>query len=215
MISKVIIILLFLSFSLPAESTILCVGDSITEGSSHFSVYRYPLYQKLKNSGFKFSFVGSKQSKQDGIILKHNGYGGQNTHFLSSKIVEIYKANPADFVLLHSGHNSFAKNKPVAGIIASTKKIVESIHKINPRAIIIIAKVIPAGKLPKYSYIPALNEELDKLVDSQIVFTADMADGFDWKEDTIGDKVHPNKKGAEKMAQKWFEVLSSFKERFK
>ena len=213
---KSLFLIIFLTvLSAYGDTNILCVGDSITEGGGSFTVYRYPLYQKLKKAGFKFSFVGSKQSRHDGVVLNHNGYGGQNTQFLSSKISEIYKSNPADFVLLHSGHNGFAKNKPVPGIIASTKKIIESIHKINPKAVIIIAKVIPSGKLPKYSYIPALNEEIGKLADSQKVYTVDMAEGFNWKEDTIGDKVHPNKNGAEKMAQKWFDVLSSFKERFK
>lgn len=212
---RLCIIFLCLSFgTLFAESTILCIGDSITEGGKSFKVYRFPLNRMLKNAGFKYKFVGTKENSRDGISLKHNAYGGKNTAFLSSKIEEIYKANPADFVLLHSGHNSFAKDKPVSGIVSSTKNIISTIQKMNPKAVIIIAKVIPSGKLPKYSYIPELNRELSKLAIEPFILTVNMAEGFNWQEDTVGDKVHPNKNGAEKMAKKWFEVLSSFKYRF-
>lgn len=213
--TRVIFIVVFISsYSLFAESTILCIGDSITEGGTSFKVYRYPLNEMLKNAGFKYSFVGSKKNTQDGVSLKHNGYGGKNTRFLSENIEEIYKANPADFVLLHSGHNSFAKDKPVAGIISSTKQIISTIQRINPKAMILIAQVITSGKLPKYSYIPTLNKELNKLAIEPYVMTVDMADGFEWEKDTIADKVHPNKNGAQKMAKRWFEALSSFKYRF-
>ena len=214
MIRLIFIVAFISSNSLFAESTILCIGDSITEGGKSFKVYRFPLNKMLKNAGFKYSFIGTKKNSQDGVSLKHNGYGGKNTRFLSENIEDMYKTNPADFVLLHSGHNSFAKDKPVTGIISSTKQIISTIQKINPKAIILIAQVIPSGKLPKYSYIPKLNKELNKLAIEPYVMTVDMAEGFDWEKDTIADKVHPNKNGAKKMARKWFEALSSFKYRF-
>ena len=71
-----------------------------------------------------------------------------------------------------------------------------------------ISCVITSGKLPKYSYIPALNEALGKLAarldtPQQRVIAVNQADGFDWKTDTIEDKVHPNAQGAEKMAARW------------
>jgi len=39
------------------------------------------------------------------------------------------------------------------------------------------------------------------------VIAVNQSDGFDWKTDTIADKVHPNNHGAEKMATRWFEAL--------
>ena len=212
---SIFLFLLFLSFSLKAESTILCLGDSITEGGKSFKVYRFPLDKLLKDAGFKYKFVGSKENSQDGVSLKHNGYGGKNTQYLRDNIQEIYEANPADIVLIHSGHNSFAKDKPVSGIVAATKGIIKEIQKINPRALILIAEVIPSGKLPKYSYIPKLNKELKKLSVEPYIMTVNVARNFDWKKETIADKVHPNSQGAQKMAQAWFEVLSAFPEKFK
>jgi lysophospholipase L1-like esterase len=37
--------------------------------------------------------------------------------------------------------------------------------------------------------------------------TVDLATGFDVAADTIADRVHPNDRGAEKIAQRWAEVL--------
>ena len=208
------VILLF-SINSYSESTILCVGDSITEGGSSFNVYRFPLNKLLKEAGYKYKFIGSKSSSDGGPTLKHNGYGGKDTQFLRNNISKIYSENPADFVLLHSGHNSFAKNKPVPKIIKNTKEIIEEIQKINPGAVILIAQVIPSGKLPKYSYIPELNRELKKLSNGPNVHTVDVSKDFDWRTDTVSDKVHPNKQGAKKMASAWFGALKTFSERFK
>jgi len=78
----------------------------------------------------------------------------------------------------------------------------------------LVAQVIPSGKLPKYEYIPELNVELAKLparltTKESPVIGVNMVAGFDWRTDTIGDHVHPNSLGAEKMATKWFEALTN------
>ena len=82
----------------------------------------------------------------------------------------------------------------------------------NPTVIVLLAQVIPAGKLPKYSYLPELNAELAHLAaklhaPAQPVLLVDQATGFDWRTDTGGDFVHPNAAGGAKIAQRWFEAL--------
>ena len=59
--------------------------------------------------------------------------------------------------------------------------------------------MIPSGKLPKYSYIPELNEKIAEMVaglNSGQVFLVNQAQGFNWQDYTVHDKVHPNKAGA-------------------
>ena len=73
-------------------------------------------------------------------------------------------------------------------------------------------QAITSGKLPKYSYIPAVNTRLGEIAvelhtTAQPVIIVDQATGFDWTTDTITDKVHPNASGGEKMAQKFFDAL--------
>ena len=190
--------------------TIMGLGDSITEGSDYFTCYLYPLWEKLFTAGYQFDFIGPRESKCRIGTLRHCGFSGKNVEFLESKIDSIYRLYPADIVLLHAGHNHFAEEKPILGMIAAYKSIIRKMQSINPDVRILIAQVIPSGKLPKYSYIPELNEKIAEMVSelhSDHICLVNQAEGFDWKKYTIYDKVHPNKEGAEKMATVWFNAL--------
>jgi len=195
-----------------AEATaILALGDSITaRGDS----YRSVLVPALKDRGVEHEFIGPNEDS----ISRHAGYGGANTKFLLRISKDVYGKYPADIVMIHSGHNSFSKDEPVQGIIRDTKAIIETVRSINPKVTILLAQVISAGKLPKYSYIPELNLELEKLSkrlmskESKVILV-NQADGFDWKTDTIKDRVHPNASGARKMAAKWMAALLPLLER--
>lgn len=191
---------------------IMPVGDSITEGGKTFSTYRVPLWEKLAAAGYSFEFVGSRKSESSHGPLSHEGYSGKNAEFLSTAAVAVFKDHPADIVLIHSGHNHTVEEKPVAGIVAATEKMIRSFRELNPKVTVLLAQVITSGKLPKYSYIPELNEELATLAKrlntpAQPVILVNQAEGFDWTKDTVEDKVHPNVTGAEKIAAKWFDAL--------
>lgn len=191
---------------------LMAVGDSITAGADFFSNYRYPLWEKLFAAGYVVEFVGTQTSATRVGPLAHEGYGGKNTEFLAATVPANFRAHPADIVLLHSGHNHFAEEQPVPGIVAATERLVAAFREVNPRVTVLLAQVIPAGKLPKYSYITELNTALAALAhrldraDARVVLV-DQASGFDWKTDTVADKVHPNVRGTEKMAEKWFQAL--------
>lgn len=192
---------------------IMPVGDSITEGGGTFSTYRVPLRKKLADAGYRIEFTGSRQSASPAGPLRHEGYGGKNAEFLATVAGKSFKEHPADIVLIHAGHNHFIEEKPVAGIVAATETMIRSFRETNPQVVVLVAQVIPSGKLPKYSYIPDLNEALAKMAarlnaPKQPVLVVNLADGFDWQTDTIGDHVHPNAQGAEKMAARWFEALT-------
>ncbi len=193
---------------------IMPVGDSITEGGSTFSVYRYPLYQKLTNAQYSFEYVGSKSTTTNGIVLYHEGYSGQNAEYICGVLSNTFPAHPADIVLIHAGHNHFYDEvpPPVPGIISATESMIATCRGVNPHVIILLAQVITSSKLPKYSYIPELNTNLYNLAASlntpdQPVIIVNQADGWDPVNDTISDGVHPNEGGAEKMGQHWYDAL--------
>ena len=215
--NRVLAILLAASVTHAAEQKVfqfLPVGDSITEGGKTFSNYRYPLWEKLHAAGYLVEFVGSRTSESRVGPLPHEGHGGKNAEFLAEAVENYFRTNSADVVLIHAGHNHTNTEAPVAGIVAATEKMIQTARAANPKVIVLVAQVIPSGKLPKYEYIPALNVELGnfaaRLSTPQApVVAVNMADGFDWRTDTIEDHVHPNARGAEKMAAKWFAALTN------
>ena len=204
----------------PAKTyRIMPVGDSITQGGKSFSNYRLPLLEKLTAAGYHVQYVGSRTSDSSLGPLAHEGYSGKNAEYLASIIAKSFRDHPADIVLLHAGHNHFADEKPVEKIIAAHESIIRTLREINPHVIILEAQVIPSGKLPKYAYLPELNKALANLAKESTpespVILVNQAEDFDIDKDTIPDKVHPNKSGAEKMASKWFEALTKILEKQK
>ena len=196
--------------------TIMPLGDSITEGGGGFRVYRYPLAEKLAAAGYKVEFVGSHATRPLAGSplgeLKHEGHSGQNIQYIDANIDAFYRQNPADIILLHSGHNHFIEEQPLEGMLKATRSVIAKVRAINPQVTVLLAQVITSGKQPKYSYIPEFNRALIPLAaelntPKSRVILVNQEEGFDPQTDTIGDKVHPNAQGAEKMAQKWFEVL--------
>ncbi len=191
---------------------VMVVGDSITEGADFFSSYRPLLAEKLRTAGYRVEFVGTRTSQSPAGPLAHEGYGGKNTEDLAQIVPAHFRAHPADIVLLHSGHNHSVGEKPIPGILAATEQLIAAFRAVNPRVTVLLAQVIPAGKLPKYAYLPDLDRALAGLAarldsPSQRVILVDQATHFDWRTDTVADRVHPNAAGAEKIAQTWFSAL--------
>ncbi len=195
---------------LPKRISILGLGDSITEGGEKFHSYLFPLWEKLIIAGYTFDFVGPRPAKCRIGTLNHAGFSGETAEFLDANIDNIYRNFPADLVLLHAGHNHFNTENPVAGIVAAQESIIRKILAVNPDAKILVAQVIHSGKLPKYSYIPELNKQIEKMlhrINLSNVILVNQAKGFDWPKMTIEDKVHPNPLGAEQMADTWFSMI--------
>lgn len=200
--------LLGLSALADEPTTILAIGDSITQGGKGFPSYRQILVPELRKRGLAFEFIGPEKDAHS----RHAGYGGKNTGWLLGRSKEMYRKYPADIVMIHSGHNSFSKDQPVPGIVRDTEAMIRNFKELNPDVIVLLAQVIPAGKLPKYAYIPELNEQLEIVVGrlskgGARVILVNQAEGFDWRKDTLADKVHPNESGAAKMAGRWMEAL--------
>jgi lysophospholipase L1-like esterase len=187
--------------------TILGLGDSITEGGSGFCSYLFPLWKLLTDAGYQVEFTGPRQTAYDGQTLKHAGFGGKTAEYLNSVIDTLYENYPADVVLIHAGHNHFDAERPVQGIVSASESIIRKIRSINPDVKIFIAQVIPGGKLPKYAYIEELNKQIAEMAEKMNITPVNQAEGFDWQQYTVSDKVHPNPAGAKKMADVWFEAL--------
>jgi acetyl esterase/lipase len=196
----------------PRAWRVLAAGDSITEGGSTFSNWRYHLWEKLTAAGYYIDYVGSREAPSRIGNLRHEGYGGKNVEFLAERLAEKFPSPAPDFLLLHTGHNHFAEEKPIPGMLAALERIVASARAANPRITILLAQVIPSLKLPKYAYLPEFNAALPAFAArlstaASPIVIVDHATGFDPAVDTVADQVHPSASGAAKMAVRWFEAL--------
>ena len=212
---------LFPAADLPRYS-ICCVGDSITEGANSSGAankwtYRTYLAQVLAESGLgDVEWKGSHVSPNSGNELPSEGWSGQNAEQIASKYIANAEGDRADVLMLHAGHNYDATQQSESAIIAAATnahaRIIAAARAQNPNVTVLYAKVVTSGKLPKYSYIPALNEAIGALASelntaASPIRVVDMADGWDWTVHCIDDKVHPTESGARLMASKWWEAL--------
>ena len=207
-----------------APFSICCVGDSITEGANSSSAankYSYRLYLPglLADAGFtNVTWKGSHISSYSGSPLPSEGWCGNSPEQVANKYVANAADDAADVLLLHAGHNCDATQQSEADIIAAVTnahaRIIAAARANNPNAVILDAKVITSTKLPKYSYIPALNEAIGALAaelstaDSPVI-AVDMADGWDPATMCLSDMVHPTEAGARRMAETWFAALAA------
>lgn len=196
--------------------SIMGIGNSITEGGS-FYTYLFPLREKLFETGYDVTFIGPRVTRtHGGDSICHFGFSGKTAEFLDSVIDDVYIQYPADIVLIHAGHNHFYTENPVEGIVNAQRSMINKIRAVNPEVKILLSLVIPSGKLPKYSYIPELNESLAEMVadfNNDNIILVDQASGFDWGKHTVADLVHPNQEGAEIMADTWFNELTKILEK--
>ena len=202
--------------------SICCVGDSITEGANSAAAankwtYRTYLAELLAKAGFgNVDWKGSHVSPHSGNGLPNEGWSGQNAEQVASKYIANAEGDRADVLMLHAGHNYDATQLGESAIIADATnahaRIIAAARERNPNVTVLYAKVITSEKLPKYSYIPALNNAIGALAAelttaSSPVLAVDLADGWNPVEHCIGDKVHPSASGARLMAERWFAAL--------
>ena len=193
---------------------ICCIGDSITEGSpGSFFSYRWELDRLLKAKGLRFAFAGKTVDKYG---LAHESKCGRTAWETFDRLyMGMGEANP-DIIIMHCGHNAdSADPRTIASLTRANRAIIAEARAVNPRVTVLLAQVIESGKLPKYAYIPELNRNLVALakelnMPESPVVTVDLPSVFNWKTDTVADKVHPNEQGATKIAKAFAEALEPF-----
>ncbi|MDD6253484.1 MAG: GDSL-type esterase/lipase family protein [Bacteroidales bacterium] len=210
-IIQTVILLCILSIGCQARNfTILGLGDSITEGIDGQGSYLSPLKRMLFEEGYDVEFIGPRMSRCGDEAIPCYGWCGKDVEFIESTIEDVYRKYPADIVLFHAGHNHDAATRPVKGIIKAYRSVIRKIRMINPDVVILVAEVIPSGKLPKYSYIPGLNREIARLVsgyDDDKIRLVNIAENYNWRRLNVSDMVHPNAEGREWIAGCWNEAL--------
>jgi acyl-CoA thioesterase-1 len=204
---------------------IMPLGDSITEGRGWiseaqpgFASYRYWLWHELLDRGHDVDFVGSQYGVWNGdprytdFDLDHEGHWGWRACDVLPEIAGWTEAARPDVVLIHLGHNDLWQGESIAGTIDELGGIIDEIRSVNPRAVMLLARVITSA-FDNPDSLPELNDMIDVLgaekhTAASPVLVVDHETGFDpWL--MTYDSVHPNETGEQFMAQRWLAPLDS------
>ncbi len=216
-----------------AQTRILPLGDSITNGGQDHASYRYPLYFDLLAAGFSVDFVGSQTEIYLGGIpnpvdypdydttfdRNHEGYWGQRTDEIEANVQGFAQAAQPDIVLIHLGTNDIGQNG-AAGVTAADQNLRDIIGLIRlevPNVTVLLAQVIPIGAMSGYGanagQVGPLNAAVSAVAAAldtpqSPVMVVDQNSGFDLNSMMQPDDLHPNLTGEEQMADTWLAALT-------
>lgn len=202
--------------------TIMPFGDSVTaNGSNPESSYRYWLYTYLTNAGYSIDFVGSKWGVQDGSPAEdgfdQNYEGGDGWTSLDGvNNISWIAAQTPDVVLLDLGANDIGQGWETDKLGVTTTNlmtIVEGFRAINPNVVVVMAQPTRwvASDRNEKRAMSRLGSAVAKAAKYERkaganVRVVGLAGGFSPTRDTK-DGVHPNVRGEQKIAKKYFGVL--------
>ncbi|MFP4359019.1 MAG: SGNH/GDSL hydrolase family protein [Puniceicoccaceae bacterium] len=214
------------------------IGDSITQGGVRSRpeeyTYRYPLAAMLQEAGVRFDYVGSRQEglspdfrwpdvNGEPFDTDHEGYYGAKT----AKVRDALKTAmdqwdaPADIALIHLGTND-QKLKEGGESHAQTvgeplKEIIGMLREKNPNVVILLGHLNFDAGTAKTKIRPVVEEVAREMnTEESPVVTVHHYEDFNENpkhpETDTFDWAHPNPRGQEKMARKWFEAMRPFLE---
>lgn len=228
-----IIILAAMSFHSKEEPIIILpVGDSITQGGKRERpeyTYRLPLQMMLYKAGIAFDFIGSQNkglhedatwpevAKNVPFDPDHEGYYGNKTRKVVDKVMAAWPSyeKVPDMVLIHLGTNDQKEGDYDNTVGQPLREFIDFLREKNPEVIIflghlnfesgkaakeirkVVAKVADDYHNNKSPVVP-VNHFENFIEQPDEVYT----DTFDW--------AHPNLKGQEKMADKWFTAIKKY-----
>jgi len=211
--------------------TIMPMGDSVTaRGDSPESSWRYWLYTMLQNAGFNnFSFVGNQNGVSDGAPANPNfdqhyegggpGNDAWNTEDGLGDAPGAASTTPT-ILILDLGSNDIIDGIDPSETEANLEAIIQDFAAANPGIVILIAKPTPYVPDPTAS---KQGQKLEKRQQSQLaalvgrvaktekkagvnVIAVNQFGGFNARTDTK-DGTHPNVRGEQKIARKYFSAL--------
>ncbi|MCC9166756.1 GDSL-type esterase/lipase family protein [Pontibacter harenae] len=157
-----------------AQTKIMCLGNSITQGNEVHPSYRYLLWKKLIDAEVNFVYVGSHSTNRDDnkkvevespvIGSEYNehiftnvneGHWGWRTDQILNgnsgqptklKLSQWLEGYTPDIVLMHLGTNDVFDNQSTSSTLEELQLVISTLRSVNKDVIILIAKLIPANR---------------------------------------------------------------------
>jgi len=225
----ILLLLPLTSFQSKEPLRILAVGDSITQGGKRQVqeyTYRYPLQQMLYQAGIDFEFLGSRQQGlhadatwpkvAEGLPFDpdHEGYYGKRTRFVCDSVMANYPkfgADP-DVVLVHLGTNDQKHGDYLQNVGQPLRELIAFLRKQNPKVAVLLGH-LNFNDSEAADQIRSVVERVAKELHTETAPVVTVHHYLGWNEnpksryaDTF-DWAHPNLKGQEKMALRWWEAM--------
>ncbi len=228
------VLVLYLPVSSHANSStfsstlkILPLGDSITCASKDKLSYRYPLWKHLVDAGKQVEFIGSQVHRGNGhrsweaykgqpFPSGNEGHSGWRADQIlngldtgEQGLKRWIKDYRPDIALIHLGTNDIHQSQSPESTRDEIEQIIAVLRARNTRIKVLIAKIIP---MQRNHNVARLNQLLAKLAiklntSSSRIISVDMYSGFSIHNHMGVDQIHPNAKGEEVMAKRWFNAL--------
>jgi acyl-CoA thioesterase-1 len=199
------------------------LGDSITESKAGYSSYRLTLWNELRAAGCTINLVGSRRGVSRGFKnspfaqprdarfdLDHEGHWAYRTDEILQQLDTWLAKSRPDVVLVHLGSNDIISGQSNDSTAKELGQLIDEIRDRNPRAIIIMAQLIPARR--RESEIVALNRKISSLATSKNTLESpvkivNLYRDFSIARELQGDGVHPNRTGDIKIGKRFAAAL--------
>jgi acyl-CoA thioesterase-1 len=207
-----------------AQVTIMPFGDSVTSrGGTPESSYRYWLWKDLTDAGFSFDFIGNASGVSDGPPAndwpdqEYEGEEGLSAGAALSDYEADAVGRSPDVVLIDLGSNDFNPDLDVKSNLDQVRNnldaIIQGFIDARPDTIILLAKPTPwvtADKAER-KFMSGLGGAVNKAAQDEKrngahVIVVNLHGGFSARKDTK-DGTHPNVRGEQKIANKYFQAL--------
>lgn len=189
---------------------VMPLGDSITDGSDVPGGYRINLWQHMAARGYTVDFVGSEANGPGELGDRdHEGHPGWRIDELEAHIEGwLRNANPRS-ILLHIGTNDMNQGYDLANAPARLSALIDKIRAHAPLVELFVAQLTPEANPVWEERIRAFNAAIPGVVAQKGLRThlVDMHSAITTAD--LGDGVHPNRTGYDKMAARWFAALRS------
>jgi lysophospholipase L1-like esterase len=215
-LALVLLLLLATSCAGPGDrgrvTTIMPLGDSITDGYQIPGGYRIRLWRELREGGFDVDFVGSLRNGPSALPDKdHEGHSGWRIDQIQRLVDSRIETYRPDVVLLLIGTNDILRHYHTSTAPARLGSLLDRIRALRPTTKILVSTIPPSGDQGANGGIAAYDAAVRKIVRARArahwpVWLVD--GGGQLTHADLADGVHPNVVGYEKLARAWYQVLA-------
>ena len=221
LIKKSLLFLTLFTIYINAEAVrIMPMGDSITRGYPYDSGYRKYLWYKLQETEFNLDFVGTQNHGtfvNPSFDTNHEGHNSIKSYELEEITYSALEDTSPDIILLHIGSNDTSptqgvNSSSIAGVSAILNEIDRYETNFNHPIRVMLASII--NRRSYHTTITQFNNNLRAMATTRIangdkITLVNMETDAGLNSSDFSDATHPNYSGYSKMANVWFNTLTT------